>query len=159
MGLVAEPTAADPIARMLSSILQSGVLAQPPGDEDDMKRDTAAAAFRLGVYALVRLNAYATLASVVLDESGQPRVRWWPIAFALQRLEDRRALPALLTLAKDANPYTRAFAVKGLGALKDASALPVLTPLLTSGDRNVLIETVRAMGRIADRSASEPLLK
>ena len=46
-------------------------------------------------------------------------MRWWPVAFALQRLEDKRALPALLTLARDANPYTRAFAVKGLGALKD----------------------------------------
>src|SRR2546428_855397 len=159
LGLVAEPTAADPIARMLSSILQSGVLAQPPGDEDDMKRDTAAAAFRLGVYALVRLNAYATLASVVLDESGQPRVRWWPVAFALQRLEDKRALPALLTLAKDAHPYTRAFAVKGLAALKDPSALPTLMPLLTSGERSVLIETIRALGKIGDPSTAEPLLK
>ena len=46
-------------------------------------------------------------------------MRWWPVAFALQRLEDKRALPALLTLAKEANPYTRAFAVKGLAALKD----------------------------------------
>ena len=159
LGLVGDATAADPIARMLSSILQSGVLAQPPGDEDDMKRDTAAAAFRLGVYALVRLNAYATLASVVLDESGQPRVRWWPVAFALQRLEDKRALPALLTLAKDAHPYTRAFAVKGLAALKDPSALPTLMPLLTSGERSVLIETIRALGKIGDPSTAEPLLK
>ena len=61
-------------------------------------------------------------------------MRWWPVAFALQRLEDARALPALLTLAKEAHPYTRAFAVKGLGALKDRSALPVLMPLLSSGD-------------------------
>ena len=42
-------------------------------------------------------------------------MHWWPVAFALQRLEDKRALPALLTLARDAHPYTRAFAVKGLG--------------------------------------------
>ena len=53
----------------------------------------------------------------MLDQSGQPRVRWWPVAFALQRLEDQRALPALLTLAEEANPYTRAFAVKGLATL------------------------------------------
>ena len=99
--------------------MQSGALAQAPGDDDDVRRDTPAAAFRLGVYALVRLKAYPPLAAAVLDAVGQPRVRWWPVAFALQRLEDKRALPALLTLAKDANPYTRAFAVKGLGALKD----------------------------------------
>ena len=71
------------------------------------------------IYALVRLKAYPQLAAAVLDGGGQPRVRWWPVAFALQRLEDKRALPALLTLAKEPNPYTRAFAVKGLAALKD----------------------------------------
>ena len=67
------------------------------------RRDTPSAAVRLGMYALVRLKAYDALAAAVLDGSGQPRVRWWPVAFALQRLEDPRALPALLTLAKDAN--------------------------------------------------------
>ena len=45
--------------------------------------------------------------------AGQPRVRWWPVAFALQRLEDPRALPALLTLVQEPHPYTRAFAAKG----------------------------------------------
>ena len=159
LGLVGDAAAADSIARMLSSILQSGALAQPPGDEDDVKRDAPSAAFRLGVYALVRLNAYAALASVVLDPGGQPRLRWWPVAFALQRLEDKRALPALLTLAKDAHPYTRAFAVKGLGTLNDPSALPTLMPLLTSGERSVLIETIRALGKIGDPSTAEPLLK
>src|SRR5204862_6839880 len=134
-------------------LLQAGALAQAPGEEDDSRRDTASAAFRLGIYALVRLKAYGALSPVVLDSSGQPRVRWWPVAFALQRLEDKRALPALLTLAKDSNPYTRAFAVKGLGALKDPAALPTLVPLLTSGDRSVLIETIRALGRIGDPSA------
>jgi len=159
LGLIGDATGVDPIARMLSSILQSGAMAQPPGDDDDVKRDTPTAAFRLGVYALARLKAYPALASVVLDQSSQPRVRWWPVAFALQRLEDKRALPALLTLAKDAHPYTRAFAVKGLAALRDPSALPTLMPLLTSGERSVLIETIRAVGRIGDPSTAPPLLK
>ena len=159
LGLIGDTAAADAIGRFVAQGIQSGAVAQAPAAEDDARRDTPAAALRLGIFALVRLKAYGPLSAAVLDGSAQPRVRWWPVAFALQRLEDRRALPALLTLAKEANPYTRAFAVKGLGALKDASALPVLTPLLTSGDRNVLIETVRAMGQIADRAASEPLLK
>ena len=77
----------------------------------------------------------------------------------MQRLEDKRALTALLALAKDAQPYTRAFAVKGLGALKDRAALPTLLPLLTGGDRTVTIETIRALGRIGDASAAVPLLK
>jgi len=33
-----------------------------------------------GLEALVRLKAFDVLASVVLDTSGQPRVRWWPVA-------------------------------------------------------------------------------
>jgi HEAT repeat protein/cyclophilin family peptidyl-prolyl cis-trans isomerase len=159
LGLIGDAAAAEAVARMMSSILQSGALAQAPGAEDDSRRETASAAFRLGVYALVRLKAYDALASVVLDGTGQPRLRWWPMAFALQRLEDKRALPALLTLAKEADPFTRAFAVKGLAALKDPSALPTLMPLLTSGERSVLIETIRALGRIGDPSAVEPLMR
>ena len=159
LGLIGDATAAEPIGRMLSSILQSGALAQPPGDEDDVKRDTASAAFRLGLYALVRLKAYPALSAAVLDQGAQPRVRWWPVAFALSRLEDKRALPALLTLAKEPYPYTRAFAVKGLAALKDRSSLPTLMPLLSSGERSVLIETIRAVGKIGDPSTAPPLLK
>jgi HEAT repeat protein/cyclophilin family peptidyl-prolyl cis-trans isomerase len=159
LGLIGDTAAADPIGRLVAQIVQSGALAQPPDEGDDTRRDTPTAAARLAIYALVRLKAYPALAAAVLDGSGQPRLRWWPVAFALQRLEDRRALPALLTLAKDPNPYTRAFAVKGLAALKDRSALPVLMPLLSSGERNVLVETVRALGRIGDPVAAEPLLK
>src|SRR5262249_38629482 len=106
-----------------------------------------------------RLKAFAALETAILDGRGEPRVRWWPVAYALQRLEDKRGLAALLTLAKDSNAYARAFAVKGLGALKDPSALPVLMPLLTSGDRGVLVETIRALGRIGDASAAAPLQK
>jgi HEAT repeat protein/cyclophilin family peptidyl-prolyl cis-trans isomerase len=159
LGSIGDATAADSIARMLSQILQSGALAQPPGEEDDVRRDTATAAFRLGVYALVRLKAYPQLASVVLDQAGQPRVRWWPVAFALQRLEDKRSLPALITLSKESNPYTRAFAVKGLNALGDPSAVPVLMPLLSSGERSVLIEAIRALGHLRATAAAEPLVR
>ena len=158
LGLIGDPAAAEPIGRMVAQIVQGGVVGQPAEDED-VRRDTAASAFRLGVYALVRLKAYDQLAAAVLDASGEPRVRWWPVAFALQRLEDKRALSALLTLAKDPQPYTRAFAVKGLGLLTDRTALPVLLPLLTTGDRAVVIETIRALGRIGDGAAAAPLLK
>ena len=159
LGLIGEPSAAPAIAAMMSKIVQSGALAQTPGDDMDARRDTPAAAFRLGVYALVRLKAADQLVATVLDSGGQPRVHWWPVAYALQRLEDRRGLAALLAFAKDSNPYARAFGVKGLGALKDPSAVPSLMNLLTSGDRPVLIETIRALGRIGDPAAAAPLLK
>jgi HEAT repeat protein/cyclophilin family peptidyl-prolyl cis-trans isomerase len=159
LGLLGDPSAADAVGRLASQIVQSGAFAQIPGDDDDVRRDTPSAAYRLALYALVRLKAYPQIAAAALEQNGQPRVRWWPVAFALQRLEDKRALPALLTLAKDAHAYTRAFAVKGLAALRDRAALPVLMPLLSSGERSVLIETIRALGRIGDPEAAEPLLR
>jgi cyclophilin family peptidyl-prolyl cis-trans isomerase/HEAT repeat protein len=159
LGLIGDASAADAVGRMVEQIVQSGALTEAPGEADDVRRDTASAAARLGIFALVRLKDFTQLAAAVLDANGQPRVHWWPVAYALQRLEDKRALPALLTLAKDGNSYARAFAVKGLGALKDPSALPVLAPLLSSGDRNVLVETIRALGKIGDPSSAAPLQK
>jgi HEAT repeat protein len=159
LGLLGDPAGAAPLGALLSRLLQSGAVADLPGDEADARRDTPAGAFRLGVVALVRLKAYDQLAAAVLDGSGQPRVHWWPIAFALQRLEDKRALPALMTLARDSQPYTRAFAVKGLGALGDRSAVPLLIPLVSGGDRGVAIEAVRALGRLGDPAGAASLLK
>jgi len=159
LGLIGDAAAAAPIGAMLSRIVQTDALAQTPGDDGEVGRDTPAAVFRLGVVALVRLKAYDPLAAAVLDGSGQPRVRWWPVAFALQRLEDTRALNALMTLAKEPHPYTRAFAVKGLGALKDRAAVPQLLPLASGSDRAVAIEAVRALGRIGDPAGAAPLVK
>ncbi|MEQ1727590.1 MAG: HEAT repeat domain-containing protein, partial [Vicinamibacterales bacterium] len=159
LGLLGDAASAAPIARMASEVLASGALATLPPDELDAVRDTPPAAFRLAVYALVRLKSYDALAGLVLDAAGQPRVRWWPIAFALQRLEDARALPALLTLAKEPHPYTRAFAVKGLGAIKDPAASAALVPLVTDANRSVSIEAIRSLARLGERAAAPALLK
>ncbi len=168
LGLIGDPASAEPIGRMIEQVVESGALAEPPGEDAEARRDTPAAAFRLGVFALVRLKSYDQLAAAVLDPAGQPRVRWWPVAFALQRLEDKRALNALMTLARDANPYTRAFAIKGLGLLRGGSptepntgspAVALLIPLVTSAERAIAIEAVRALGRIGDPAAAPALLK
>jgi HEAT repeat protein/cyclophilin family peptidyl-prolyl cis-trans isomerase len=158
LGLIGDVAAADAVAGMATQIVQSGALNPAPGDETDSQRDTPAAAFRLAIYALVRLKAYAPLASVVLEVNGQPRVRWWPVAFALQRLEDARALPALMSLVGDPEPYTRGFAARGLGSLKDPAAVPVLMPLVTGPDRMVAVEAIRALARLGDARAAPPLL-
>ncbi len=157
--LSATSSAADAVGRLASQIVQSGALAELPGDDADARRDLPATAFRQAIYALVRLKAYDQLAAAVLDASGQPKVRWWPVAYAFQRIEDKRALPALLTLANESHPYTRAFAAKGLGGLKDASAVPALIGLLGSSDGPVVIESVRALGRIGDAAAAPALVK
>ena len=157
LGLIGDPAAAAPVGALLTRLLS--VLAELPAEADESKRDTPAAVFRLGLGALVRMKAYDALAAAVLDASGQPRVRWWPVAFALGRLEDKRALPALLTLAGDSGPDTKAFAAKGLGALRDRSAVPVLLPLLTGADSGAQVEAIRALGRIGDPAAAPPLLR
>ena len=159
LGLLGDASSAAPIARMAAEVLASGALATLPPEELDAARDTPPAAFRLAVYALVRLKSYDALAGVVLDAGGQPKVRWWPIAFAFQRLEDARALPALLTLAKEPHPYTRAFAVKGLGAIKAPAASAALLPLVTDPNRSVAIEAIRSLARLGEPGAAPALLK
>ena len=159
LGLIGDAAAAEPIGRMVAGIAQSGALAPAPSEADEARRDTPAAVFRLGVFALTRLKAYEQLAAAVIDPAGAPRTTWWPVAFALQRIEDKRAVSALLALAKDPNPYTRAFAVKGLGTLKDPSAAPVLVPLVASRDASVQVEAIRALGKIGDAAAAPSLLR
>ena len=158
LGLIGDNAAADAIGRMAQQIVDSGALTELPNEADDPRRDTPAAAYRLGLYALVRLKAYDQLSLAALDATGQLRVRWWPVAYALQRIEDPRAFNPLVTLAKDPNPYVRAFAAKGLGPLKNRDALPVLLPMATSADRGVAVEAIRSLGRIGDPAAAPALV-
>jgi cyclophilin family peptidyl-prolyl cis-trans isomerase/HEAT repeat protein len=158
LGLLGDAGAADVVAKLALELVQSGSLAELPTDEADVARDSAAGAFRLAVYALARLNAFSALASAVLDDAGLPRIRWWPVAYALQRLEDPRAQPALRALAADSHPYTRAFAAKGLGITRDRSAVSLLSTLSSSPDRLVAIEAVRGLGRIGDAAATPALV-
>src|SRR5262245_66019869 len=143
---------------MVAEIVESGGFSELPGEDAETKRDTPAAVFRLGVNALVRMKSFDQLAAAVLDSSGQPRVRWWPVAYALQRLEDKRGLDALLTLVQETQPHTRAFAIKGLGALKARAAVPTLVPLVSMRDRALAVESVRALGRIGDPAGGAALL-
>jgi len=159
LGLIGDGTAAPPIASMAAEIVSSGAVAQAPPEDVESARDTPAAAFKLAVFALVRLKAYDALASAVLDPNGLPTVKWWPVAFAFQRLEDPRALNALLALLKESQPYTRAFAAKGLGAIKDRAAVSALVPLVADADRTVAIEAMRSLARIGDPAGASPMLK
>jgi cyclophilin family peptidyl-prolyl cis-trans isomerase len=158
LGLIGDRTAADPIGGMLGKIFDSGGLAQLPADAVEAQRDSPAAAFRLGLFALTRLQGFDQLAAAVLDPSGLPRVRWWPVAYALERLENARALPALRTLATDPQPFTKGFAIKGLAALRDRASIPMLISLASAGDSVPAVEAVRALGRIGDPAAGNVLL-
>jgi cyclophilin family peptidyl-prolyl cis-trans isomerase/HEAT repeat protein len=115
---------------------------------------------RLALFALVRLRDYDALAQVALDAQGQPAARWWPVAYALQRIGDPRAAPALLTLASGAGIYARAFALRGLAEAGDARARPIALALAAdvSADLKLRIAAVRALARIGGAEAVDPLL-
>ena len=61
------------------------------------RRAPEAEAFKLALFALVRLGAYDPLAGGGARRRPS-RVAWWPVAYALQRINDPRAAPALQSL-------------------------------------------------------------
>jgi cyclophilin family peptidyl-prolyl cis-trans isomerase/HEAT repeat protein len=159
LGLIGDTASGPVIGKLVAAQVDAASKVAPDANQAEV--GSAAEAFKLGVYALARLKAYEPLAAAVLQPDGQPRVRWWPVAYALQRIEDPRALPALLSLTGSDNPYARAFAVKGLGALKDPSAVVLLLPLIESAHvpSGAGIEAIRAMGRIGDERGAPVLTK
>ena len=110
----------------------------------------------LALYALVRLGSYDAIAASVLDANGLPRSRWWPIAYALQRVNDARAVPALLELLKGDGQLTRAFAARGLGQLKDPrAATPLLDIAENAGEPTaVRIQAVRGVALLGNPGAA-----
>ena len=113
-----------------------------------------AEAFKLGLFALVRLKAFEPMAAAVLA-NGQPVTAWWPVAYALQRVEDPRAVPALLQLLTTNGRYTRAFAARGLGPLKDTSAIKPLLALIDPAAKAGLEPTVAAIRSLAQLGATD----
>jgi len=161
LGLLGHKPAAPEIAAMISAHLGAGVLAAIAADDVGYPKDAAVEAVRLGIYALVRLGAYDELAGALLDASGQPRSRWWPVAYAFQRVENPRAAGTLMALLKGDGQVTRAFAARGLGALAHEAALPALTGIAT-GDAEptaVRIQAVRAIAAIGRAESGASLLK
>jgi cyclophilin family peptidyl-prolyl cis-trans isomerase/HEAT repeat protein len=117
---------------------------------------------RLALFALARLKAYEPLASVVLDAaSGRPLSRWWPVAYALRRVEDPRATVALRELLGAEGRFTRGFAARGLGVLKVADAVPELARLAADVAREpaVAVEAVRALTEIRAPAAVPALVQ
>ena len=153
LGLIAHK----PAAPAVSAMVRKHAAAVDGMTPDDMgyPKTPSAEAVRLGVYALVRLGSYDALAGAVLD-GGRPRSRWWPIAYALQRINDARATPALLELLKGDGQLTRAFAARGLGLLKAQTAAAPLREMADNAGEAmaVRIQAVRALALIGDTSAA-----
>jgi cyclophilin family peptidyl-prolyl cis-trans isomerase len=127
--------------------------------DDESAGPPEAEAFKLAIYALVRLAAWEPLASAVL-EGDRPVSRWWPVAYALQRINDPRAQPALRQLISGPGKYTVAFAVRGLGGTKDPSNATFVLPLLNGPQPlEVTVSAMRAAAQIGASEAVEPIAR
>jgi HEAT repeat protein/cyclophilin family peptidyl-prolyl cis-trans isomerase len=155
LGLIGDTEGAPAIGVMVGTYVKAGALSKLSADESAYPMAPEIEAARLGIFALTRLKAYDALAGAVLDASGAPVTRWWPVAYAFRRVGDPRAVPALRTLLKGDGVYTRAFAARGLGALKDTGSVDLLRPIVAgaAGEPAAAVEAVRALGEIGDRRA------
>ena len=159
LGLVSAKDAASAISRMAAEYAASPALAGMAPDDERWPAAPELEAFKLGIFALVRLGAYDPLAAAVLDQSGRPVSTWWPVAYALQRIEDPRAAPALRQLITAKGRYTPAFAIRGLAAAKDVQSGPLVLPLLDpeKTPREVVVAAIRASAPLGLSSAAERL--
>jgi HEAT repeat protein/cyclophilin family peptidyl-prolyl cis-trans isomerase len=168
LGLVGATGAAAAIGQMAAEYAKTpAVTAMEPDAEAGLGPE--AQAFKLAIFALVRLRAYEPLAAAVLD-NGQPVSSWWPIAYALQRVDDKRAAPALQQFLNASGRYTRAFAARGLGTAKDSSAVKPLLALLDTESRGgrgpaaqggieVTVATIRALAQIGATEAAPAIAR
>ena len=159
LGQIGDTSDAAAIGTMVQLHVRAGALTGIEPDTLTSPLAPPVEAARLGVYALVRLQSYDVIASMAMDASGQPTSRWWPIAYALQRVNDPRAAPALAVLATTPGRYTAAFAVRGLAASKAPQAVPILRQIVETRDANqaVVIQAIRGLASLADGGA-RPLL-
>jgi cyclophilin family peptidyl-prolyl cis-trans isomerase/HEAT repeat protein len=156
LGLLDAKDAAAAIGRVAAEYVKTPVVAGMQPDDEQWPAPAEAEAFKLAIFALVRLRAYDALASAILDGSGHPVSTWWPVAYALQRIEDRRAAAALRELAQVQGRYTPAFAIRGLANAKDEKAGALILPLLDPAKvpREVLAASIRACGALGVRESA-----
>jgi len=107
LGLIGDTGSAAAVGQMIAGYIQQGAVASLQPDDERWPGTPEADAVRLGLFALVRQKGWEPLAGAVLDANGKPVSTWWPVAFALQRINDPRALPALQQLAHAPGRYTR----------------------------------------------------
>ena len=156
LGLIGDRTAAAAVSDMVFRQLSWGV-EQP--DDFSFDVDPNVDSLRLGISALARLGRFEPMAEALLDAGGQPRIPWWPLAHALQQLNDQRSLSALISFVRWPSSYGATFAAKALGELGDVAAVDDLLHLIQSDDPFVAASAVSALGRLGESRVVSPLLR
>jgi HEAT repeat protein/cyclophilin family peptidyl-prolyl cis-trans isomerase len=161
LGQIGAKGSAAAIGTMVAEYARNPAVLSMQPDDEALPAAPEAEAFKLGLFALVRLRAYDPIAAAVL-EAGRPVSSWWPIAYALQRSEDPRAAPALLSVLSGPGRYTRAFAARGLGTLRDQSAVKPLIALLAPEAKaglELVVSAIRALGQLGATDAIPTLAR
>ncbi|HET7696522.1 MAG TPA: HEAT repeat domain-containing protein [Vicinamibacterales bacterium] len=159
LGLIGDTGSAAAVGDMVSAYVKAGAIAALSPDDERWPVTPEADAVRLGLFALVRQKAFEPLTAAIVDGSGRVS-GWWPVAYALQRIGDPRAVPALKQLIATPGRYTRAFAARGLGAYRDVSSVPALRAMIDEarGDVGVTVSAVRALAQIGAPDGAQAIL-
>jgi cyclophilin family peptidyl-prolyl cis-trans isomerase/HEAT repeat protein len=159
LGLIGDTGSAAAVGQMVGAYVSAGAIANIAPDDEKFGTSPEADAVRLGVFALVRQKGFEPLAAAIQDGSGRVS-GWWPIAYALRRINDPRAIPLLRQLAVTPGRYTRAFAARGLGALKDTASVPLLRGMLeqSNGDVAIAVSAIDALAQIGAPEGAAPIV-
>jgi cyclophilin family peptidyl-prolyl cis-trans isomerase/HEAT repeat protein len=144
------------VGAMVRGHVAAGVLDDVAPDELSYPLSPAVEAVRLGIYALGRFGSFADLAAAVIRPDGEPVSRWWPIAFALQRISDGQSTPWLLRLLDTPGRYTSSFAAKGLANRPSPEAVAALRQIVERRQAHEAV-MVQAMRTLASAGAREAI--
>jgi cyclophilin family peptidyl-prolyl cis-trans isomerase/HEAT repeat protein len=149
LGHIGDPRAAADVVRMIeSAIPKNAPLVTVRGDDPGSASDPWLE-LRLGLFALARLKDVKAAESVLLS-AGKPRFDWWAATWTAMRLESPSLRPLLVAAASSSDPLSRAFAARGLGALKDPASIDLLAALSRDPEELVAVSAVRALAVVGD---------
>ena len=112
--------------------------------------------FGSALFALVRLKAYEPLAAAVARRRSAAVTTWWPVAYALQRIDDPRAAPALRQLLQAPGRYTaRVRGARPRRAEGRRPSMPLCGAARAAGQGTPLEVAVSAFARSAQIGAPD----
>jgi cyclophilin family peptidyl-prolyl cis-trans isomerase/HEAT repeat protein len=149
LGRIGDARAAGAIARLVVEALPKTISRMTVRGDDPAGPAGSWVEQRLALFALGRLGDLAAARHALLD-GVRPRFDWWAATWVAMRLAKPELRPVLVASAASNDPFSRALAARGLGALADASAVEVLLPLARDPDETVAAHALRALGAIGD---------
>ncbi len=149
LGRLGDARFAGDVARMVLETMPKGASVVTVRGDDAGNPNDPWLEMRLGLFALARLKD-ARAAESVLLAAGRPRFDWWAATWVAMRLESPLLRPVLDAATQSDDKVSRAYAARGLGALKDPASLDTLTALTHDPDPTVVVNALRAVATIGD---------